>query len=67
MTKQNLEQLLKKNEVITDFKRVQQGTDQDGYPTYEVVYINPPKNFRLVKFLDGLDCAILEDLTVITE
>jgi len=67
MIKEDLKKLLKEKEFIVDFERAQNGTDDDGYPTYKIEYINPPKNFKLVKFIDGLNCVILEDLTVIEE
>lgn len=63
MKKEDLEQLLKEKEVLVDFERVQNGTDAEGYPTYEIKYLGAPKNFRLIKFIDGLSCVVLEDLT----
>lgn len=64
MNKKNLEILLKKDEVIVDFEYVLIGTDEEGYPQYEASYIKPPKNFGLVRFIAGLNCVILKDLTV---
>lgn len=61
--KEELSTALKANEVIVDTTTRQTGTDQDGFPTFETVFENPPPNYKLVRMVEPWKCAILEDLT----
>lgn len=62
MTRTQLEAIAKPNEVVSDFEYIQNGTDERGLPTYKLVYISNPPNFKLVYLDVDSKLAILEDL-----
>jgi len=63
MTKIEYQNLCKTNEKATDFTYNQIGTDEQGYPTYKIQYLNPPSNYKLIRLFEADKIAILEDLT----
>jgi hypothetical protein len=53
----------KPNLGVYDTQHRNDGTvDIDGLPIFEIVYEKPPENFRLVRVVEHLKCAVLEDL-----
>ncbi len=63
MTKQNLLLLLSSSrQVLVDTEHKQIGTDENNLPVFELKYINPPQNYKLIRVFEHLECAILEDL-----
>lgn len=62
MTKLQLEAIAKSNQIVTEFERVDNGTDQNGYMTYKIVYIETPLNYKLIHIDDDSKLAVLENL-----
>ena len=62
MTRTELEAIAKPNEVVSDFQYIENGTDENGYKTYKIVYISNPANFKLVHIDPDSKLAVLEDL-----
>lgn len=61
--KQQLENLLKPNEVLVNLKSEQIEADFRGFPQFKTVYENPPKNYKLVRIIAPFNVAILENLS----
>ena len=65
MTKQQIKDSLAKTKPelkVCDFIYTQIGTDEIGLPVYRVDYSNTPTNYKLVRVIEDLKIAILEDL-----
>lgn len=62
MTKEQLKNLLKPNQVLTDINYKEIGKDVNGFPTYEIEYITAPTNYKLVRIFENLQVAVLENL-----
>ncbi len=65
MTKEQrtvIEKATLRNQIAVDIQHKVTGTDKDGFLTFEIVYENAPKNFKLVKVIEAYNGAILEDL-----
>ena len=62
MTRTELEAIIKPNQVVSDFQYIENGTDQNGFMTYKIVYIENPKNFKLIHLDNDSKLAVLEDL-----
>jgi len=62
MTLEQLEQIKKANWKICKIKSNEIGVDELGLPLYETVYIDTPVNYQLVRVIEPLGVAILEDL-----
>jgi hypothetical protein len=39
--------------------------DKDGLPIFEIVYEKPPESFKLIRVVEHLKCAVLEDLNYV--
>jgi len=68
MTKQQIITSLavsKPNLKVCDFTYTQNGTDELGLPTYQIDYVTPPVNYKLIRTIDSLKVAILEDLNYV--
>jgi len=61
MTLEKLEQIKKANWKICKIKNNEIGVDELGLPLYEIEYIDPPINYQLVRVIEPLGVAILED------
>ena len=61
ITQQDIIDNKEKNQRVVDITHIENGTDENGYPSYKVEYVNPPKNYKLVKMITPLKVAILED------
>ncbi len=62
MTQSQLEAIKKADEVVTGFTYVENGTDQNGYTMYKIIYTEKPLNFQLVHIDVDSKLAILKDL-----
>ena len=62
MTKEQLKNLLKQNQVLADINYKEIGKDENGFPTYEIEYVAAPTNYKLVRIFENLEVAVLEDL-----
>ena len=62
MTKTQLEAIKKPNQIITEFERVDNGLNENGFMTYKIIYISNPTNFKLIHIDDESKLAVLEDL-----
>ena len=65
MTKQQIKDSLLKTKPelkVCDFNYTQTGTDEIGLPTYKIDYADAPTNYKLVRIIEDLKIAILEDL-----
>lgn len=65
--RQNLINLLKEKQFLVDIQTIESGVDNLGFPTFETKYINPPKNYKLVRLIEPYKVAILEDLSPTNE
>lgn len=63
--KQNLLNLLKPNEVLTNLIHTHIESDERGFPQFKTVYENPPTNYKLIRIIAPYNVAILEDLSYI--
>jgi hypothetical protein len=63
MTKTEYQSICKTNQKAVDFTYNQIETDADGFPSYEIQYLNAPTNYKLVRLFDADKIAILEDLS----
>jgi hypothetical protein len=61
--KQQLENLLKPNEVLINLTMTQIEPDFRGFPQFKTVYENPPENYKLVRIIAPFNVAILENLS----
>ncbi len=52
---------LKENQVVVNFEYKQIKSDND-FPIFEIIYINPPLNYKLIKEIEAFNVAILENL-----
>jgi hypothetical protein len=57
-----IEKNLKPEQVAVDIQHKETGKDTQGFPVYEVVFENPPTNYKLVRLFEGINGAVLEDL-----
>lgn len=62
MTRLELEAIKKPNEVVSAFEYAQSGTDENGFTTYKIVYIENPANYKLTYLDVDSKLAVLEDL-----
>ena len=62
MTRTELEAIIKPNQVVSDFQYIANGTDENGFTTYKIVYISNPTNFKLIYLDNDSKLAVLEDL-----
>ena len=62
MTKTQLEAIKKPNQIITQFERVDNGVNEQGFMTYRIIYVEPPKSYKLIHIDDESKLAVLEDL-----
>lgn len=53
---------LKPNQVLVDIEYKEIGVDNDGFPLFEINYINPPLNYGLEKLIEAHKVAILVNL-----
>ena len=60
-TKEDIQKLLKKDEIIVNFKYTIDGKDGDNYPLFKIDFIDPPKNYQLVNIIEPLKIAVLRD------
>ncbi|AXX87152.1 hypothetical protein AMRN_1416 [Malaciobacter marinus] len=60
--REEIEKLLKQNEVAVDIQQVQIAKDENGYPVFELRFENPPTNYKVVKIIEPYKGAVLEDL-----
>ncbi len=58
-----LEKNLKAGEVAINIEHKQIGVDNDGYPIFEIIFINAPAQYKLIKLIEVYNGAILQDLT----
>lgn len=61
--KNRLLSLLKPNEVLVNLTHTEIEPDERGFPQFKTVYENPPQNYKLVRIIAPLNCAILENLS----
>jgi len=62
MTLEKLEEIKKDNWKICNIKNNEIGADNLGLPLYKTVFIDPPINYQLIRVIEPLGVAILEDL-----
>ncbi len=67
MTRTQLEQIKKPNQIVSDFQYIEDGKDDSGFPTYKTIFIEPPKNFKLVYTDKDSKLAVLEDLDYVAQ
>jgi len=51
-----------KNQVLVDIEKREIDKDLDNNPLFEIIFLNPPKNYKLVEILEEQSKAILENL-----
>jgi len=62
MTKTQLEAIKKPNQVVSEYQYIENGTDDNGFMTYKIVYVENPQNFKLIHIDADSKLAVLEDL-----
>jgi len=62
--REEIEKLLKPNQVAVDTRTVTNEKDEQGFPIFETQFINNPlTNYKLVTHVYGWNGAVLEDLS----
>ncbi|QKF82057.1 hypothetical protein [Halarcobacter ebronensis] len=61
--REEIEPLLKENQVAVDTQTVEKGKDSEGFPIFEIKFINAPTNYKLVRLIEPYNVAVLEDLS----
>jgi hypothetical protein len=62
MTRTELEAIKKADEVVCDITYKEIGTDQNGFPRYETVFVDKPLHHQVIYIDPVTNLAILKDL-----
>lgn len=60
--REEIEKLLKPNQVIVDTQTIEIAKDKDNNPVFETVFIKPPNSYKFIEHYEELNIAVLEDL-----